>query len=288
MTDSSSVDVNFFATAMECIPDAVIVTDANLELPGPSIIYVNNAFTKMTGYTKEEVIGKSPRLLQGPSTNTVLMKKLKSDLAAGREFYGETVNYRKDGTEFFVQWRVGLMRLDGETVSHYIAIERDVTDRVKTLLDLEVRATTDAMTSALNKSEITERLGKILFTSNLKQNVVSVIILDLDQFKKLNDTFGHLIGDEALKTTSSLVINELGEKGLVGRWGGDEFLIVLPGISFVQAKQIAHDVCDLIEQNNVLKRWGVTGSCGVATSQVDDSITTLLDRADKGLYAAKT
>jgi PAS domain S-box-containing protein len=109
--------------------DSVIITDADLELPGPRIVYVNPAFMQMSGYAKHELLGQTPRLLQGSETNRELMTRLRSTLEAGRSFADETVNYRKDGTPYFVEWRISPILDASGKITHFVSIQRDITER---------------------------------------------------------------------------------------------------------------------------------------------------------------
>ena len=117
--------------AVESANDAVIITEAGMELPGPRIEYVNRAFTRMTGYGIEEIVGQTPRVLQGPKTSQELLSRLRSDLKTSESFHGETINYRKDGSEYIVEWRITPLRDPDGTLSKWVAIQRDVTDRVR-------------------------------------------------------------------------------------------------------------------------------------------------------------
>ena len=117
--------------AIESANDAIIITEAALDEPGPRIEYVNGAFTRMTGYGIEEIVGKTPRVLQGPRTDRNLLTRLRADLEANESFHGETVNYRKDGGEYFVEWRITPLRDNDGKLSKWVAIQRDVTDRVR-------------------------------------------------------------------------------------------------------------------------------------------------------------
>lgn len=109
--------------------DSILITELDLDRPGPRIVYVNEGFTRMTGYTKEEVLGKTPRLLQGPKTDRAVLDRLKRRLIEGQAFFGHTINYRKDGTEFINQWDIHpLMNEKGE-VTHWVSYQRDVTEK---------------------------------------------------------------------------------------------------------------------------------------------------------------
>jgi len=115
--------------AIEQVGDSVVITDAQLDLPGPRILYVNPAFERMTGYDESEVIGKTPRLLQGPGTDRAVLDRVRAALEAGEPFHGQTVNYRKDRRPFHVEWHIAPIRNDRGTVMHWVSIQRDVTQR---------------------------------------------------------------------------------------------------------------------------------------------------------------
>ena len=104
--------------------ESILITTAELNQPGPEIVFVNPAFTRITGYTAQEVIGKTPRILQGQKTERNALDKLRADLTQGQVFYGEVVNYRKDGTEFDLEWHVAPIRNESGETTHYISIQR--------------------------------------------------------------------------------------------------------------------------------------------------------------------
>ncbi|NBB99627.1 MAG: PAS domain-containing protein [Bacteroidetes bacterium] len=117
-----------FKNAAELSFNAITVTRA-ARGEGPStIVYVNDAFTEMTGYTAEDVMGETPGMLQGPKTDPEVLERLDRQIHNGETFHGETVNYRKDGTPFVIEWKVTPIAEDGVT-THYVAVQRDVTDQ---------------------------------------------------------------------------------------------------------------------------------------------------------------
>ena len=112
--------------------DSILITELNLEKPGPRIVYVNDGFTKMTGYTPQEVIGKTPRILQGPKTDRAILDRLKRRLIEGQAFFGHSINYKKDGSEFINQWDIHpLFNKEGE-ITHWVSYQRDVTEKKET------------------------------------------------------------------------------------------------------------------------------------------------------------
>jgi PAS domain S-box-containing protein len=128
-TKRAEEQLRLLKTAIEQGAESVIITTAQLDQPGPQIVYVNSAFTKMTGHTSEDVIGKTPRILQGPKTDRGVLDRLRKDCEEGRVFFGGMVNYRKDGSEFYLEWIVAPVRNERGEVTHFIATQRDVTER---------------------------------------------------------------------------------------------------------------------------------------------------------------
>src|SRR5215831_533638 len=126
----SDEQLRLLTTVVEQCAESVLITTAQLELPGPQIVYVNPAFTRMTGYMPEEVIGKTPRILQGAKTDRAVLDRLRSDCSAGKVFHGKTINYRKDGSEFCLEWSVSPVRNEQGEITHFVATQRDVTDRL--------------------------------------------------------------------------------------------------------------------------------------------------------------
>lgn len=158
-------DRDLLLGALDEVRDAVLITDARLDLPGPSIVYANPAFCAMTGYAPEDLKGQTPRLLQGPQTDLALMQHLKSQLAAGQPFVGETVNYRKDGTPFRMHWSINAYP-SSDAPKYFIAIQRDVTalrdlEQQKRQLQALADIQTKAGTAGLDLQGLREQVAQI-------------------------------------------------------------------------------------------------------------------------------
>ena len=121
--------LRLLGTAVEQARESILITDAQLDLPGPRIVFVNPAFTSMTGYTAEEALGKTPRILQGPRTDRAVLSRLRKNLEEGEGFAGETINYRKDGSEFDIEWQIVPVRNGGGESTHFLSVQRDITVR---------------------------------------------------------------------------------------------------------------------------------------------------------------
>ncbi|WP_162596256.1 PAS domain S-box protein [Methylobacterium sp. 17Sr1-1] len=119
-------DFPLFRTALDAIGEAVIITDAQLDRPGPHIEYVNPAFSRLTGYSADEVLGKTPRILQGPLTDRALLDRLRFDLETREAFQGSSINYRKDGTSYRLYWHITPLRNQAGELTHWVALQREI------------------------------------------------------------------------------------------------------------------------------------------------------------------
>lgn len=115
---------------MESSSDAVLICTAELDLPGPRILYVNRAFVEMTGYRSDEVVGQTPRMFQGPGTSRAELDRMRQALSGQQDFNGHIINYRKSGEPYVVEWHIAPLRDHAGTITHWFSIQRDVTSGV--------------------------------------------------------------------------------------------------------------------------------------------------------------
>ncbi|MEH3144005.1 MAG: PAS domain S-box protein [Methylobacterium frigidaeris] len=127
--EGTAVDLRLLRAAVEATGEAILITSAELNEPGPRIAYANPAFTLMTGYESHEVVGRTPRLLQGPRTERAVLDRMRAPLEAGERFQGEALNYRKDGSTYMVEWLITPVREAGSRITHWVSAQRDITDR---------------------------------------------------------------------------------------------------------------------------------------------------------------
>jgi PAS domain S-box-containing protein len=123
------IDLTLLRAAVEATGEAILITTADLDEPGPVIVYANPAFTRLTGYAAEEALGRSPRFLQGPGTDRAVLDRTRSSLMAGEAFKGEALNYRADGSTYWIEWLITPVRAGDGRITHWVAAQRDVTER---------------------------------------------------------------------------------------------------------------------------------------------------------------
>lgn len=159
----SHIDPAVLAVALEQSFNAVVLTDASLDKEGCRIVYANEAFSRMTGYSEQELLGRNPRLLQGPATNPDVMKWLRECLRQGSYFQGSTINYRKDGRPYTVEWNISPVRNPAGEITHFISVQQDISNL------MAAQKTTQLFAHVLNVTDdgvlITNRHGVIEFVN---------------------------------------------------------------------------------------------------------------------------
>jgi len=278
-----------FRDLVEMSHDAVLVTDAELQDRGPFIVYANPAFEALSGYPIESLLGRPPSFLQGPDTGDEGPRAIRAALQEGAAVRRELLNYHRDGEAYWVDIQIAPVRDANGDVTHFVAIERDVTAVHDATVRLLHQATHDALTGLLNRRGFSDRAELVLAQAQRLQAPVALLMLDVDHFKQVNDCAGHEAGDRLLCAFAESLRQRLRASDLVARLGGDEFAVLL----MLDAIQHAEDVAEAIRRGarqafRSLHAPQATGvSIGVAAAAADTPLALLLARADQALYAAK-
>lgn len=282
--------VQYLRSVLEQVDDPVLVTEAEpLDPPGPRIAWVNASFCRMTGYGEDELLGVTPRMLQGPETDREVLDRVRSALEEGRPVREETVNYRKDGTPYVSSWTITPVRDETDTITHWASVQRDVTEQRSRVQDLEYRVAHDPLTNVLTRSALEPRLRRA-FASE-EDSTGAVLFLDLDRFKQINDTLGHQAGDEVLVAVAERIRDSIRSVDEVARLGGDEFVVWLPSVKGEEeATRVATRVKDRIRQPLEVQEevLHVEASMGVVPDVTGhDSAEAVLSAADTAMYRSK-
>ncbi len=220
--------------AVEKANDVIIITEAEpINQPGPRIVYVNSAFTKMTGYTAEEAIGQTPRLLQGPDTNQAVNNQIRKSLKKWKPVQVEVLNYCKDGTKFWSELSIVPIADEKGWYTHWVSVQRDVTTRKALEVQQETllaealeRADLDSLTGLWNHRGFQKRLEAEADRAQRSGERLVMAMIDVDNFKFFNDVYGHPVGDEILRQVASALRASCRSYDVLARFGGDEFALL--------------------------------------------------------------
>jgi diguanylate cyclase (GGDEF)-like protein/PAS domain S-box-containing protein len=275
--------------AIEATVNAIVITTARRQQY--SIVHVNPAFERITGYTAAEVIGRNCRFLQGADTDQPELANLRTLLRTQKEGRVTLRNYRKDGTLFYNELHVAPVRNAKGYVTHFVGVLNDITETKRYQDELEHHVNHDTLTGLPNRHLLHDRLQQAMFRANRRELQCAVMFLDLDHFKLVNDGLGHHIGDLLLKNVAAELLNILRPEDTVARFGGDEFVLVATEVQHLtDLTDIAERVVSRLSMPRRIENEeiAVSASLGIAVYPGDgDTIESLLRNADAAMYHAK-
>lgn len=286
-----------FKEVVEAASDIIVITKAfPLDAPGPEIVYVNRAFEALTGYSAAEVLGKSPRFLQTSDTSVETRRKMRVALEQQQPVRVTVKNTSKSGRDYWLDLSILPLRNDAGEVTHFAAIERDITDQVGMVSALETLSSTDYLTGMLNRRAFDLVLNKMLLQYALDSLSRCLIMFDLDHFKAINDGYGHAVGDQVLVAVAAECRSHFRSRDVMARVGGEEFMVLVE-TDMRQAERLAESFREAIASMSIPIADGnsmtITLSLGVAAVLDKDALalvpdaTALLKRVDDALYRAK-
>jgi len=244
---------------------------------------VSEALCKLSGYSKDELIGQSPSIFTSGQMPDELYKDLWTTITNGFVWNGELENRGKNKKIFWVNTTI-LPNFDKDhNIDSYTAISENITEKKL----LEIVSKTDKLTQVYNRMELDKCLENEYNRYQRHKNIFSVILVDIDHFKSVNDTYGHQVGDSVLIEMANLLKENSRKTDIVGRWGGEEFMVICIDTDIDGATTLAENLRKTTEafEFNVVKYKTI--SVGVSEINDTDNIETLLKRTDKHLYKAK-
>jgi diguanylate cyclase (GGDEF)-like protein/PAS domain S-box-containing protein len=282
----------WFENCMNHLNDSIIITEAGaLEKPSPKILWANDVFYRMTGYKPSEIIGKSPRILQGPLTDKSVLKTLRNSIEKWQVCRVEVVNYKKDGSTFWNDFEVTPVVNEYGYYTHWISVQRDVTLGKQSKEQLSYLSAHDPLTGLVNRREFESRAKDLLERSAHDNLEHALCYIDLDQFKVVNDTCGHAAGDEMLRQLGELLKEVVRESDTIARLGGDEFGVLMEGCSVDEAYLATSRILTAIQAYHFIfdgHSFRVGASIGlVHIVSSESTFMHLLKDADAACYMAK-
>jgi len=272
--------IKLLSQAMELAPASVLITS-----PQGSIEYVNTTFSKVTGYSSEEVIGRNPRLLKSGLNPPDLYRELWSRITGGDTWECELANRRKDGRIYWELAKFCPLRNPEGAIIKYLKVSQDITERKHYEESLRYLSTHDSLTNLFNRAYFETEMGRLAASRDFP---VSIVIADIDGLKMVNDTFGHDEGDRLIRMAAELLLAAFRGGDVVSRIGGDEFAVLLPHTDLETAQAAVQRIVN--EESRLRK--GKNGyshglSLGVATALDASGLCEALKLADKRMYKNK-
>lgn len=288
ITERKKIDseLRIAATAFES-QEGMIVTDANA-----IILKINHSFTRITGYSPEEAVGKKMKLLKSGIHNAAFYQDMWNSITNLGSWQGEIWNKRKDG-EIYPEWlTITAVKDTNGIVSHYVGTMIDITARKAIEERVHHLAHYDVLTDLPNRSLLTDRLHQALAQARREKSKLALMFLDLDNFKPVNDSLGHDTGDLLLKAVALRLEHCIKrESDTVSRVGGDEFVIILSHIDANKdAATIADEIVNAITQPFEINQQAINISCSIGIGiypMHGTDVKTLMQVADNAMYEAK-
>ncbi|MCX6073759.1 MAG: diguanylate cyclase [Campylobacterales bacterium] len=281
-TKAEQEEINKLSKVIEQIDDIVAITDKL-----GTITYVNQAFCVHTGYTREEVIGQSFRILKSDHYDSEFYKKLWRMILGGNIFRETIINRKKNGDLYYENKTITPLKDDKNEIIGFVSTGKDVTADALMNQEMQRIATIDQLTGIYNRHKFEELFTLEAERSRRFSQPLSLIMIDIDHFKAVNDTYGHDVGDEVLKTLTDIVYENIRKIDIFARWGGEEFLVLSPSTDLENIQILAEKLRLAVENTLFPKVNHITISLGVSTFREDDTFSDLFKRVDQGLYYAK-
>jgi diguanylate cyclase (GGDEF)-like protein/PAS domain S-box-containing protein len=275
-----------WANVLEDSAEGIVITDADQH-----ILTVNKAFTSVTGYAPEDVIGRRPAILKSGRHDRGFYHVMWRTIRESGRWQGEIWNRRHNG-EVYPEWLsiTAVHNAAGE-LTHYVGIFTDTSERKATAERIEFLASHDFLTGLPNRSMVNDLARQALATAHRKSKIVALLFLDLDRFKTINDSLGHATGDTLLQRIATTLTKSVREQDTVARIGGDEFLVILADLGHDQdAVLVAEKIMNAVKQEIVIDghELAVTASVGISIYPNDgEDVAALIRNADAAMYHAK-
>ena len=278
-------ELRLSAQVIEQAAEGVVVTDAAL-----SIVMVNEACTRITGYERHELIGQTPRKFSSELHDEAFYRAMTEQIERTGVWRGEILNRRKNG-QIYPQWlTISTVRDEARRIQNYVSVFSDITEFKEARQRLEFLALHDDLTRLPNRSLLADRGQNAIAKANRKRTRLALLFMDLDNFKSINDSLGHRLGDEMLREAAVRLRGCLREQDTVARVGGDEFVVLVEEVGDYDVNLLTLRIREALAQPYALEgaSAGTSASIGIAFFPEDGrDLDTLLRHADSAMYKAK-
>jgi diguanylate cyclase (GGDEF)-like protein/PAS domain S-box-containing protein len=267
--------------------DIVVITD-----PDGVAEYVNPAFEKITGYSSGDVVGKKLELIKSGMHEEIFYTKLWETIVAGDSFRDVFINRKKNGDIYYEEKTITPLKDENGEIHNYVSTGKDISDRMEIQEKLHHMATHDALTELPNRVMVNDRLLHAIEQGERSQSKIAVIFIDLDRFKEVNDSLGHPSGDALLKVIGSKLKSSLRHGDTLGRFGGDEFTILMEGINHIDdVNAVMQKILKTVSEPVLIGGYEIVSSASIGITIFPDdadNVDALVKNADVAMYRAKS
>ena len=284
-------------TSISRLNDVVVITEAGpVNASGPRIVFVNDAFERHTGYSRDEVVGKTPLMLKGALTESSELYRISLALVQSQPVRAELAVYKKDGEPLWMELEIVAVDYFGRGLTHWVSVARDISARKAAEDEIEHLAFYDTLTQLPNRQLLMTRLEGAIVKITRNRKIGALMFIDLDNFKVLNDTQGHSKGDLLLQKVALRLTSCVRQSDTVARLGGDEFVVMLedlganPKAAVDNARIIGEQILAALSEPYDLADYQHYATCSIGITSFSrnrESIGDLLKQADLAMYQAK-
>lgn len=271
---------------VELSPNSIVITDTR-----GTIEYINPKFTQITGYTSEEIVGQNLCILKSGGITHEEYKHLWDMVTSGCVWQGEFHNMKKEGDSYWTEVCISPIRNSEKDIINFLVIMEETTERKYCETQLMCLVDKDPLTNLFNRRRFLKELERWIAHAQRYGTNGALFFLDLDNFKHINDTFGHQIGDELLIKFANLLREQMRETDILARLGGDEFAIIIPYADAGKARSVSRKIMELIKDDiltDKIQPLGISISIGIVLfPEHGNEVETLLTYADLAMYSAK-
>jgi len=275
--------LKLLAQAMEQMDEMVRITDKN-----GFITYVNEALIKHTHYKKSELIGNTNAIFKSGKHSSEFYKKMYDTILSKKVFRGTFINLKKNREIYYEEQVITpILNEESDEIENFVSTSKDVTERIKLEKKLKKLATVDALTGIYNRYSVNQKIEEEISRMKRFNGVFALMMFDIDFFKKVNDTYGHDVGDYVLQEFSKIVTHSIRTTDIFGRWGGEEFMLLAPNESLKGAILLAEKIRKNVEEYEFKTVKKITVSIGLTVCNGYSEKEKLLKKVDEALYKAK-
>ncbi len=268
--------------ALKQMDDMVFITDIN-----SVIIYANDSLIRKLGYAQDELIGHKANIFKSDKHTTKFYKNLWETILSGKNYHGVMINKTKNGKLLYADLNITPLFDKNKNIQNFVAMSTDITNRILMEKKLKKLTIIDSLTGIYNRYKMEKELNRQIARHQRYKEPFCMLIVDIDDFKGVNESYGYDAGDRVLITLSQLISNNIRTTDIVGRWGDEEFVVILDYVERDNASAVAQKIRQIVDSNMIDGKYKITVSVGVTQYKEGETGEGLVKKMGGALHEAK-